>query len=432
MAAPCDQSRVRRLLFAAVLASGCTPAAQPTAFSLKIAVAEPLGHVDPADPEGALAYVTDLVYAGLVESDNEGHLRPGVAASFARRADGHWFLQLDPRARFSDGSPVTPREAIWSLAAWGLESVAVREGIDVWSSDGPATAAALLPMVSVFKESGGAFLGTAAFRVAEESPARVRLVRVVPAPGRIAEVEFVGGVSDREGLARALRGEVGAVLVQQSQLELLSGAPQLKLVRSPSPAGTTVLFNASLPREERRALAGRIRAARIARVAYGEGGCAEAGGEPEAAPSLPPGRSFDVSVMAHDENMLRAGLAVRRALGSRGGAVRSLTPDELKRQLAARDVQVAIASYVSRPPASERLHWRTGAAFNINGYSNPLSDAAIDRGDDEALAKILEDDPQAVVLCYPDRILAVDSRIRNPTPGRFGTFDTVADWEVGP
>jgi hypothetical protein len=431
-AAPCDHSRVRRLFISAVLACGCVPAAPVGTYSLKIAVAEPLGHVEPADPEGGLAFVTDLVYQGLVEGDNGGHLRPRVATSFARREDGHWLLVLDPGARFSDGSPVTARDAIWSLAAGGLESAATAGGIDVWCSDGPAMAAAMLPMVSVFKESGGNYLGTAAFRVAEESPARVKLVRVAPAPGRIAEVEFLGQMSDREGVARALRGEVGAVLVQQSYVDLLRGAPQLQLVRSPSPAGPTVLLKASMARAVRRALAGRIRAAGIARVAYGEGGCAEIGQEPEAAPELPPGRSIDVWSMAHDEGMLRAARAVRRALGSRGRDVHAVTPDELLHHLAAGDVEVALVSYVSRPPALERVHWRTGAAFNLNGYSNPLADAAIDRGDDAALAKILDDDPQAIVLCYPDRILAVDSRIRNPTPGRFGTFDTVADWEVGP
>ncbi len=89
-------------------------------------------------------------------------------------------------------------------------------------------------------------------------------------------------------------------------------------------------------------------------------------------------------------------------------------------------------SVIVWPPALMSLYWTSGGPWNWTSYSNSTVDGAIRDGRyDDALAE-MERDPPVVFLCSRERIAAVDARIRNPTLGRWGLLETLADWEVGP
>ncbi len=44
----------------------------------------------------------------------------------------------------------------------------------------------------------------------------------------------------------------------------------------------------------------------------------------------------------------------------------------------------------------------------------------------------LRRDPPLVLVCRRERIVAVDSRIKNATLGTWGILETLPDWEVSP
>ena len=40
--------------------------------------------------------------------------------------------------------------------------------------------------------------------------------------------------------------------------------------------------------------------------------------------------------------------------------------------------------------------------------------------------------PPVVLLCTPERIMVVDTRVKNPRIGPYGLLETLPDWEVQP
>lgn len=77
-----------------------------------------LSNLYPGQESGVLNYVMAApVVEGLMSVDSDGKLVPGLASKL-ERPNGHTFVYtLDPRAKFSDGAPVTTKDVMASVAA---------------------------------------------------------------------------------------------------------------------------------------------------------------------------------------------------------------------------------------------------------------------------------------------------------------------------
>ena len=373
----------------------------------------------------------DLVYQPLLRPGGNGDLAPGAALAWERIAADRIRVQLDPGLRFSDGSPVRAEDVVASLAAAGLEARAAGGWVEIGpgSSRDPLDVGVLYALV--YRRAEPVPVGTGPFAFVEGDARHIVLQRVKPVPGRVARVEFHAVPTARDAFALALRGEANAVLnLDERQVELLEGVPGLRIVRGEGPHAVAVWMNASrLGRAERSALAASLPVAELAR-AYGRG-CAplDVTSAPE---KLPPGRPLQVASGLSDPALPRAALALRRALGSRGGDLAIEPSTRSVARLRSGDFDLAVGTAIAWPPASLGMFTRTGAAWNWGAYSNPRVDQAFDQGDVSAAMDELIRDPPLVLVCRRARIAAVDSRIRDATLGTWGQLETLPDWEVSP
>ncbi len=422
--------RAAALAFLPALLS-CSAPEPPRGFTLRIATAAELSRFHPRTTSSFTAAAVDLVYRPILRAGGDGQLLPGAVRAWERLAADRIRVQMDPELRFSDGSPVRAEDLVSSLSGYGLKVRPTGEWLDIGpgSSRDPLEVTLLSP--AVFKDASPVPLGTGPFAFVEGDARHIVLRRVRPEPGRIARVEIEVVATPRDAFARALRGEVNAVMgLDDRQSELMEGVPGLRTVRGEGPHTVAVVMNAArFSPGERLGLAASLPLPELVR-AYG-GGCAPVGAG-AAAERPPPGRPLMVAASAHDPGLPRAALALRRALGGRGGEV-ALEP--MARALArarAQDFDLSVRTVVAWPPVM--LGWlaRTGASANWAGYSNPLVDQAFDRGDLAAVQEEMGRDPPLVLICRRQRIAAVDARIRNPSLGSWGLLDTLPDWEVGP
>src|SRR5881392_2856742 len=58
----------------------------------------------------------DLVYTGLVQFNDKLNEVPQLAASYSQGSDGlTWTFKLKPNLKFSDGTPLTSRDVVYSI-----------------------------------------------------------------------------------------------------------------------------------------------------------------------------------------------------------------------------------------------------------------------------------------------------------------------------
>jgi hypothetical protein len=424
---------VRRLasLALCLALAACSRPPERGLFPLRIAVVGPLTRVDPRSSESHATLATDLAFEPVLQPGPDGRPRPRVARAFERVGPTRYRIALDPEVRFSDGSPVGFEDVARSVALWDV--TARREG-DWIVLESPAGALeAKLYYSALYREVGGQVLGTGPFRVVEQGPWRVALERVRPVSGRIVRVELVAFPTSRDTLARTLRGETNAVGgLSEREAEFLEGVQSLKVVRAPAPHARAVVFDPRrLPRGEWEALRAALPFGRIAPFACGNSAevdrsLATVGGE------LPAGRPLAISGRTVDAATPLVGLALRRALGSRGGSVVRADPGKLAAVGTKVEADLTVQNVLVWPPVMLALGWATGAPFNAAGYSNPAVDEAFARGDPEAAAAEIARTAPFVALCRGERIAAFDARIRNPTLGTWGVLDTLPEWEVEP
>jgi hypothetical protein len=424
---------VRRLAVPAILLAlaACSRPAERRPFVLRVAVVGPLTRVDPRAAESSAAYATDLTYDAILYPGLDGRARSRVARSFERLGPSRYRLVLDPGVRFSDGAPLAFEDVARAVALWDVS--ARREGDAIVLESPTGALEAKLYYSAIYREAEGRVLGTGPFRVTEQTPWRVALERVRPAPGRIARVELLAFPSSRDTLSRTLRGETnGVALLSERQAEFLEGIPGLTVVRSPAPHARAVVFDEKrLPQAEWQALRAALPFGRIAPFACG------AGAEPDPSlatvgGALPPGRPLAVVNRTFDTAPPLVGLAIRRALGPRGGALTRPDPAAIVAAGARLDADLTVRNVLVWPPVTLALVWGTGSPFNTTGYSNPAVDEAFARGDAEAAARELFRAAPFVVLCRGERIAAFDARIRNPSLGWWGVLDTLPEWEIEP
>jgi hypothetical protein len=413
-------------LVAAAVACGRAGPPEPVALRV-VGVAEP----EPLQPDPTFALTraaAGLVYEPACRWDPARGLVPAAARACRRDGPGDYWLEPDPARRFSDGSPLAAEDLARTARRAGLDASLEGAGVRVRSPDRVRPVEALLSEALVWRPGAGDPVGTGAFAPGPGVPGRIELRRREPAPGRIERVILEALPGSSECLARALRGEVDAVLgLDARQWEMLEDVPHLRVVRGPSPHAVAVVFNGTtLGREERRALARSLPLGEIA-AAYGESCRPSRKGGTGPAPA---GRRLSVLVLRGDPALWRVGLALRRALGPRGGELRLAAPGEEESWMARRgwDLLVAPVMHPSFPGATLNFHSRSPE--NLPGVADPAADAALERGDLLAFAEAMEHDPPASILCGRDRALAVTARVRDPSPGWWRVLDTLPAWEV--
>jgi hypothetical protein len=394
---------------------------------LRLAVVAPIGDVSPEAHSGAAPLAADLVFEPLLRPD-AGGAASRLLRRWERVGPRRWSLTVVEGLRFSDGSPVEPEDVARALREQGLEARADGAGaVEVEARPGAPPVEIALHWAQVARRTASGWLGTGFFAVESQSDTRLVLRRVAAVPGRIASVELIAFPSSRDAFARLLRGEANALVhIDRAQAELLEGVPSLQLVRGMAPNALVVLFGKLAP-EDRRALAAALPVGEIGAAALGRE-CAGAPAAPGGA--VPPGRQLRVGYGRYLPEFPRAALALRRALGERGGDIVSLAPADFTARAA--DLDLSVTTQLVRPRGVAAMYYASGAAWNWSRYSNAAYDAALAAGDEEAASAALAALPPGVVLCRRERIAAVDARLKNVSLGAWGLLDTLPEWEVAP
>ena len=411
----------------ALTACGTRPAVGP--FSLRIALVGPLQPLGAQQTEtSSSAMANAWVFEPLAVFDDRGQLVPRLATRIERLGAHRIRVQLGP-ATFSDGAPLTEADVVRSLAASGLRAVRVGAFLEIEAVDNRLPIESALEHAAISRVADGVEVGTGPFAVVSETPEEIVLARRAPLAGRINEVVVVGYPTERETLVRTLRGDADVLRVTEPRLlEFFEGVPRLKVLRAPGPSVHALGFNSRrLDQKERLALVHALRTGPISEIAYGPG-CAPV--PPASYAPLPPGRKL--GVMVGQESDLKLALAIRRALGTRGGEVRNVEPAAYFAALKAGDFDLALGRPLTWPPMAAATNWRSGAATNVLDYASPLVDAAIDRADWPGVERALAADPPAAFFCTQQRLAVVDARVVEAGLGPLSFFETLPEWRVAP
>ncbi len=368
-----------------------------------------------------------LVFESLVTIGARGEIVPALAARAEISSTNELRVWLRSGARFSDGSPVTFADVARSLAGVRLRAIEEGASILITSEETGPPIELLVSRTLVSRRAGERELGTQVFRVEEEDPAHVLLTRPQHAPGLIDRVRLDSYPTPQDTFARTLKGDAEMLPeVQPRWVEFFEGVPRLRILRAPSNYANMVALNPSrLSRSERIALTGLLSADEIRSVAFGDD-CAPPAHRPEIEP-LPTGRSLEVLTLPFLD---RFGFAVRRALGARGGAVRTLEAQEFIAALRSGDFDLATIRPQVWPPSTAAMNWHTGTITNLFSYSNAAVDDALDRRDWAAGQRALDDDPPAAFVCTPPVVVVLDSRVKTPPLGEGGFLQSLPQWEV--
>ena len=415
-----------RVLLVLVLALACERAPERDRFTLRIARAGDLPAITPDVSAAKVASIAqNWVFEPLVRVDAAGALASSLADSFQRLDRLRYRMHLRPGAAFSDGSQVTLAEVTASLAIHHLAVIPDSASFIVESQDPSIPTDVLLIRALVFARRGDRAIGTGPFAVRSQSETSATLERLHAEPRRVERVILDSYPTPRDAFAHTLRGDADLLAdVQPRDVEFFENVPRLQIVRGAAIHFAAATMNPKLSLADRRGIGAALNGPISGHLAYGDECKPLREGLPRA---LPPGPTLRVLAIPAEE---RTALAVRRALGARGGPVQLVEATELLRRMQGRDFDVAIARPLSWPPSSWVLLWRTGSPDNLFRYSNPIVDGALDKGDWAAARAALEDDPPAVFLCSLSRIAVIDARIKDPQLGPYDILESLPQWET--
>jgi len=424
-------SRARRFVSLLFALTACTQQSTSPGLTLRIGAVGPIDLLVPQQQGGYSTLVKGLVFPLLLEPTTEGEWHPRLVSQSARLAPNRYRLKLDPSVQFSDGSPARNEDLIASVAAFGLRGIERDGWVEVEPMNVEAPIDVLLASAVLFKQSPQGFLGTGSFFVVAQDTSRLQLRRIKPLQARITDVEMLSFATPRDAFARAMLGEVNVLMMPDSgQIELLQGIPRFRLIRGQGVQGLAAVFNTQrLSRDERKALAAAILADPITTV---HGTNCELNVPPSAQGRLPPGAPLELHIVDSDAEIARAGIALRRALGARGGPIFFEPPSSIIRRAAEGLFEIIVGQVAVWPPRRAAWAWHTQSSWNRFGYSNPALDEALYAGDYARAERELRDDPPALLLCRPERTMAIDARVKNPRLGVYDMLESLPDWEVNP
>jgi len=363
------------------------------------------------------------VFEPLVRLGPDGVIVPALASRFALAEHNALRLWLRADAKFSDGAPLTFEDVATSLAQNHLR-VAKEDGAVLVSSDDVSLPIDLLiSRAFVFRRSGAAYLGTGPFVPVEQDAAHIRLERRNPAGRLVQSVSLLSYPKPQDAFAHTLKGDADVLPDADARwLEFFENVPRFRIEREPGAHANAIAFNLHhLSRTERTDLVAALRNDDLRRLSFGN----DCQPPPQRLEFKPPpkGRPLDVLATPIHE---RFALAVRRELGGRGGSVQILDVQDYFRAIRGGNFDLVAVRPIIWPQITSVVNWRTGAAGNVFGYSNPEVDAALDRRDWTAAQRALDADPPMAVVCTPSYVIVADSRI---TAASY-SLDTLPEWEV--
>jgi hypothetical protein len=395
---------------------------------LRVAVSGSFGAVSPdADVQNQSALAQGWVFEPLARIGETGEMVPALASKLALAGPRELRVWLREEARFSDGTPLSFEDVATSLSRNKLRVRRDGESLLVDSDDAPLPTDLLLARSLIFRRAGKRLIGTGAFVVEEEDQSHVLLARRQREPGRIDRVLLQAYPLPKDAFAHMLKGDADLLPHPEARwLEFFEGIPRLRILRAPGINANAVAFNLRrLSRAERVALVQVLANNEVRKLAFGDA-CLPRADEPRTEP-LASGRPLGVVALPLFE---RFALAIRRALGERGGDVRLADLQHFFATVKSGDFDMVAAAPLIWPPVMSVLVWRTGAPSNVLGYSNPRVDAALDARDWRGAQRALDEDPPAAFVCNPDRIAVVDARIKNAELGPYDLLETLPQWEV--
>lgn len=397
-------------------------------FTLRLAQIGPFEQVTPTSNDYASQLVKDLVYEPLLVPGDTGELTPRLVRTWELLSNGNLYIEPDTSRSFSDGSPVTLQDVADSLVAAGLRPSFRGSGLEITPGADHLRPEVALPRALIFKKTSNGLIGTGAFTIASQDRDQIVLQRVHPTAHRIDRVELAGYSTPKDVLSALARGDCnGALGVSAVAVELfLSFMSQFQVFAIPQMHRQAIVLNRhSLSPKDRERILATLQSTRLEAIIPHHF-------EPVSLipPTLGPGQRLTVLTWNADWAHYRLALAVRRLLGLRGGEVLALSPPEAAATFYRGDFGIAIGAIQTWPEAEALSLWRTGGPFGATGYSNPALDAALDVGDWKAARRAFDLDPPGAFLLEWTTFAALDSRIFNPTLGRYRRLETLPEWEV--
>jgi peptide/nickel transport system substrate-binding protein len=119
------------LLAASLLLAGCHSAPRDPHTVVFLIESSP-ANLDPrVGTDEASEHIDELLFDGLVQRDAQFHFTPALAASWEQPDPRIWIFHLREGVHFSDGTPLTARDVVWTIKSMGVAGgVAGGEGRD--------------------------------------------------------------------------------------------------------------------------------------------------------------------------------------------------------------------------------------------------------------------------------------------------------------
>ena len=213
------------------------------------------------------------VMENLVDADETGALRPGLATSWSASDDGlTWTFRLRDGVRFHDGTAFDPAAAVQALTrAWQQPGVLARapitgvsagDGAVIFTLERPfaslpallAHATTIVPAPSAFDADGqpSAFIGTGPFKVESFTPPQsIDLVRNEAYWGEAPDIAAASYLAAGRPETRALLAESGdadmVFTLDPAGFGRLGDVDSVRTVAVPIPRVVTLKVNASHP-----------------------------------------------------------------------------------------------------------------------------------------------------------------------------------------
>jgi peptide/nickel transport system substrate-binding protein len=226
MFSPWFASRFAALLLLLLAIPAAEARTRPRAGgSITISLRDSVTDLDPALTKDSLAFrqqIAPVVFETLTRIDEQGNVRPLLAASVTRVHATRWSIALRKGVRFSDGSEVDT-EALAEFLSDKLPGAKVRPNVDSIVIDTPSAWDALPQMLSlqrfaISKQVEDGWIGTGPYVVSEFEPGqRALLTRNGNYWGAAPYMERIEVRFDREAAAVVRSADLAELTLEQAE-----------------------------------------------------------------------------------------------------------------------------------------------------------------------------------------------------------------------